>query len=81
MKPVPFEEQNTTYVAEGCGDLPVFKQMPQIISCFELTDEEIEKLKHTNKIWVSVHAVDMPPIWLGVDKPFRFAKEEEEEDE
>lgn len=79
MKPVEFEEQNTVFVADGCGDLPAYKQMPQIISCFELDDEEIEKLNKTKKIWVSVHSVDMPPIWLGVDKPFRFASDEEVE--
>lgn len=75
MKPIEFEEQNILF-GENQPEyqpLPAFKgKGPQgeVISCWELTDEEIEKLKVTKQIWVSLLTFDKPlhPIFITVHK-------------
>ena len=74
MNPIPFKEQNVTYIAEGCNDLPAHKAKDQIISCWKLTKEELEQINKTGVIWFSVMGQSQPPIWLGTENPF---KEEE----
>jgi hypothetical protein len=74
MKPIQFKEQNVTYTAEGCNDLPAHKAADQIISCWKLTKEELEQINKTGVIWFSVMGQSQPPIWLGTENPF---KEEE----
>lgn len=70
MKPIKFEESNVTYVAEGCNDLPAYKGETQIISCWQLTEQDLETIKETGVIWFSVAGQSQPPIWLGTEKPF-----------
>ncbi len=70
MEPIKFKEQNTTYVAEGCLDLPAHTAEDQIISCWKLTEEEIKTINETGVIWFSVKGQKQPPIWLGVETPF-----------
>lgn len=74
MNPIQFKEQNVTYIAEGCNDLPAHKAKDQIISCWKLTKEELEQINKTGVIWFSVMGQSQPPIWLGTENPF---KEEE----
>lgn len=42
--------------------------MPSICSCWELSDEEIEKLKETKRIYFHTYGETHPPIMLTVDK-------------
>lgn len=70
MNPIKFEEQNVTYIAEGCKDLPAYKGENQIISCWQLTEQDLETIKETGVIWFSVAGQSQPPIWLGTEKPF-----------
>lgn len=70
MEPIKFEQQNTTYAADGCLDLPAHKAEDQIISCWKLTEQEIAKIKQTGTVWLSVMGRFQPPVWLGVDTPF-----------
>ena len=54
MKPVDFE-RSTHILAKGQEQyqaLPVFQDGTETISCWELTDEDIEILKKTCKIWM-----------------------------
>lgn len=66
MKPVEFPEQNCVYTAEGCMPLPVVQQMNEqfqtieVISCHELTDEEIVL------ILKQIKAGKRPAIFLSV---------------
>ena len=47
MNPVNFSEQNSIFVADGCGDLPACKQYneqfqtDEVVSCWEFSDDEI----------------------------------------
>lgn len=70
MEPIKFEEQNITFVAEGCLDLPAHKAEDQIISCWKLSDEELKQIQETGIVWFSVMGQQQPPIWLGVENPF-----------
>jgi hypothetical protein len=58
MKPVEFPEMNTKFVAPGCGDLPVHMDGKNIVSCWELTDEERQKIADGGNLWLMI--VGMP---------------------
>ena len=66
MEPVNFEEVNRRYVKEGCDDLPVYESYndqfntKECISCFELTDEEIEIIKK------QIEKGKRPAVYLSV---------------
>lgn len=66
MQPVSFPEKNCTYTADGCLDLPALQcvseqfQAPEIISCWELSDEEIVM------ILKQIKAGQRPAICLSV---------------
>jgi hypothetical protein len=83
MKPIEFKEMNVilkkpdSMTDEECGSLPVYCDGESCISCWELSDEDIEKLIKTRKLWFRVFSgITQPPIGFTVDKPF-----EEESDE
>lgn len=77
MIPVIFPEVNCTYTADKCLPLPACRQMNEefnsieVISCYELTDEEIVlmlkqiKAGHRPAIYLSVIG-GQPPValWL-----------------
>ena len=69
--PVDFEGSNDLMLApksmppEECGDLPIFNANNQIISCFRLTDEELEIVKKTGCVWLSVFGQKMPPVMIS----------------
>ena len=66
MKPVEFPEQNCTYTADKCLPLPACRQMNvefqaiEVISCHELTDEEIVLMLK------QIKAGQRPAIFLSV---------------
>lgn len=77
MKPIEFNEQNKVLLKpenmtdEECKSLPVFSNGKECISCWQLSDEEIEKLKETKCIWLGVlSGQTQPPVFLNVDNPF-----------
>lgn len=70
LKPVPFEEQNIVYVAPGCGDLPAFQDGRQIITCWEISDEQLQVLSDTKRIYLWVTGAAQPPVSVCVDYPF-----------
>jgi len=71
MDPIKFKECNTTYVADGCEDLPAYKDDTQIISCWSMTLVERFKVLITGKIWYSVLGQQQPPVWIDVNNPFK----------
>ena len=74
MKPVPFDQQNCTYRAEDCYDLPAFrhleefgnKQYPAITSVWELDEDEIDMIIASRKVAFTIISNDQPPIRLEV---------------
>ncbi|MAE87233.1 MAG: hypothetical protein CMB80_31155 [Flammeovirgaceae bacterium] len=89
MKPIKFDEMNGT-AAEDQPEytpLPMYRNNQQIISCWQLTPEELEKIAETGVIWMMlIQPGDalITPSLLRVDSPFvhedkapvlRFVKE------
>lgn len=77
MKPIVFDEMNGVLTKpenmtdEECSSLPVYRDGTQCISCWELSDDDIEKLSKTRKLWVFViSGVTQPPIGFSAVKPF-----------
>lgn len=66
MQPVDFPERNCIYTADKCLPLPTCRQMNEefqtidIISCHELTDEEIMLMLN------QIQAGQRPAIFLSV---------------
>lgn len=79
MKPVEFDEQNIVFKKpEGwenieCDDLPacVDNINRKTYSCWELTDEELEKVKKTKKVWLAMTACPPCPAFLTVTNPIK----------
>lgn len=71
MHPIEFAEQNTLAGSNqpNVEPLPCCRLGGQVISCWELTPEEIETIKQTGKIYVSVQSGScVYPMFLTTDK-------------
>jgi hypothetical protein len=68
MKPIVFEEQNRTFVAQGCEELPAYQDDHQIISCWEMTFEDKIHALFFGKIWLAVVGDAHPPVWLAATR-------------
>jgi hypothetical protein len=75
MKIIDFKESNTIFAKNQPAylPLPAYRgEAPEyeVISCWELSDEEIETIKKTKKIWVSLLTFGnfLQPQFLTVNK-------------
>lgn len=73
MKPIKFPEANVTYGEnqEEYEPLPALKfPHGEVVTCFQLTDEELDKIKETKCIWLALQTFNQPlqPLFLSVDK-------------
>ena len=73
MKPIKFPEHNATF---GEGQ-PQYKPLPvllfpdgQVISCWQLNDEEKARVAETGQIWLSQLTFNRPlqPVFMTVEK-------------
>ena len=74
MKPIETKDTNVVFTLEGCGDLPAVAAHDEngtnyIISAWEITPEELEKVKETGIIYLSVVGTQIPPVALLVENP------------
>jgi hypothetical protein len=46
------------------------KGVPVVISCWKLTQEEVQTLISTGRIWLTVVGKSMPPVSVSVHSPF-----------
>lgn len=85
MEPITFDDANIIFGAQQ----PEYKPLPaelcdsatgQIITCWELSPEEIKRIQETGKIWLSVLTFGQPlqPVSLAVDKPDVYASDDKE---
>lgn len=81
MIPVEFTESNFTFskpesmTDESCAPLHVFKGQdtnnnPVIISCWQLSKEDLEEIQKTGKIWLQISGIVTPPVSLYTEHPF-----------
>lgn len=71
--PCNFEESNEVIdrpeglTEEQCGVLSVFKavdqktQLPCVVSCWKITQEELDEINRTGRIWLVLYGKTMPP--------------------
>ena len=86
MLPADFPYRNMVFkkpenmTDEQCMDLPVFKgevvideantKIPAIISYWKFSKEDLETIKETGCIWLSITGYSMPPVSLFTEDPF-----------
>ena len=81
MIPVTFEQSNFVFTKpndmtdEQCSSLPVYKGLsnngfPVIISCWQFSKEDLEEIKRTGCIYLSITGHGMPPVNLFTENPF-----------
>ena len=75
--PTTFDKQNMVYGKpsdmndEQCGSLPVLRTIDKelgcycIISCWELSEAELEEVIRTKKIWFKILAPGMYPVSIS----------------
>ena len=70
--PVEFEQanRNFTHPSPEIGDLPVYDDGKQLISCFEFTPEERLEFLRTGKIYLGICSNQQPPVWVTSIPPF-----------
>jgi len=72
MEIIDFEESNCVFAKdqEEYLSLPAYKGGDKVVSCWELSDEDIEKLKETKKIYLCLLTFNRPlqPQLLTVNK-------------
>lgn len=80
MIPVPFDQQNTVFgkpedmTDEECGPLPAHIGHDEhgfqiVVSCWQLSPEEIKQISETGKLWCCVVGPFVPPISLHTETP------------
>lgn len=79
MKPKTFPEVNVIYAKDQpeYNPLPVYKdEKGTLVSCWELTDEEIEQIKTDKCIWLSVMTFNQPlqPMFMTANKSELFTE-------
>jgi hypothetical protein len=88
MRPVTFDQINKVFkkpadmTDDQCGDLGVCETTdkdgyPVIVSCWELTEEELQEIIKTKRVWLGVLGAGTPPVWLSGTNPFKQPETEE----
>lgn len=72
MKPIETKDTNVVFTLDGCGDLPAVAAHDEngtnyVITAWEISPEELEKLKETGIVYLSIVGMSVPPVLLTVD--------------
>ena len=77
MRPVEFDEMTIVLskpegmTDDECMPLPVFRDGKQVVSCWELSKEDLELINQTGRIYLGVvSGKSQPPVFLTVETPF-----------
>lgn len=76
-RPVTFDGANLILKAplgqeETCGELPVFRNGLSCTSCWQLSEQEIESVVNTGRIFLTVFAgSSQPPVFVGTEEQSR----------
>lgn len=76
MNPIGFKQSNSVFLAppgkeKEVDQLPVFIDNKQIVSCWKLSENDIERLKDDPRIWLGVLGQGHPAVWLDTRNPFQ----------
>ena len=88
MEPIKFDECNMTYGKDQPGYIPLPAYLEagekgQVVTCWELTDEDIEKIVKTKKIYHSQLTFHNPlqPVFITVNKDDIFISPKDDKEE
>lgn len=75
MRPKEFKEQNAVFGSgqKGVEPLPAYLSADgQVVSCWEVTDEDIKRMRETGCVWLSVLTYREPlqPVCITTEYPF-----------
>lgn len=75
MRPKQFPQVNVTLTAPTdleaeCESLPVLRWKGGVLSCWELTDEEIAAVVRHRQVWLNVFGHTTPPVWISAEVDF-----------
>lgn len=76
MQPLKFDTANVVFAANQ----PEYEPLPaeyrggksgEILTCWELSPDELKRIQETGKIWLAVLTFGQPlqPVYLSVEKP------------
>lgn len=69
-----FPEANMTLRAppgrDDVRDLPSFRHEGGPISCWQLSEKEMEEVRQTGIVWLHVQGPTHPPVYIGGERPF-----------
>jgi hypothetical protein len=79
--PASFDESNAVLgrppdmTDEQCGPLSIARAtdtegLPLVISCWKLTQAELDEVNRTGRIWLGIVGITMPPAWIAGNNPF-----------
>lgn len=78
MIPTNFEGSNRTFVGPpntDIKDLPVYQNETCIWSCWEVTDEDLERIKESRRVWLHLQCPFVPPLAVTTENPFQAEDE------
>lgn len=83
MQPLNFDGANVVFGAKQPEYIPLPAEYRggksgEILTCWELSPEELKRLQETGKLWLGVLTFGQPlqPVYLAVDKPEPYDKEQ-----
>lgn len=84
MQPLNFDGANVVFGAKQPEYIPLPAEYRggksgEILTCWELTPEELERVQETGKLWLGVLTFGQPlqPVYLAVDKPEPYDEPEQ----
>lgn len=79
--PASFDESTealsrpTGMTDDECEPLSVWRGkangLPTVISCWKLTQSELDEINRTGRVWMGICGQTMPPAWIAGENPFR----------
>lgn len=82
MNPIKRKSTNTIFKRPDCFDLPGSKYIyndgtPAIETCWELSDEELKKLKKSKKIYIQQEGATLAPMNVSVNSVLPYGEDDE----
>lgn len=84
MQPLNFDGANVVFGAKQPEYIPLPAEYRggksgEILTCWELTPDELKRVQETGKLWLGVLTFGQPlqPVYLSVDKPEPYDEPEQ----
>ncbi len=82
MVATAFDEENTVLgpppgmTPDQCETISAYQGVasngfPVFVTCWKVTQEDMEAIRRTGRVWLTILAVQMPPVMLSGASPFQ----------